>query len=296
MKTKKSLGSHIFDTINVILMVIVGITTIYPFWNIIVTSFSAPAEANTYGLHLYTLKPTLYAYKKIFANEYLLTGFRNSIFRTVVGTALNLVMSCMVAYPLSKKDLPLRNFWTTLIVFTMFFSGGLIPSYLLVTQLGLRDTIWALILPTLINTYNMIIIRNGFQSLPPDLEESAKLDGANDIIILFRIVLPVSIPTVATVGLWYAVGHWNAWFDALIYTTKESLLVLQLILYRMIVQGSMQFMQLDTGAVTGDAGFNPTPGVIKAAAIVVTTLPIVCVYPFIQRFFMKGIMVGSLKG
>jgi len=278
-------------------MIFLAVITIYPFWNIMVMSVSLPAEANANSLHLYTKNPNLYGYEKIFSNRYLMSGFRNSILRTVLGTLINVICTSMLAYPLSKKYLPLRNFWTLFIVFTMFFGGGLIPSYLLVNSLGLINTIWALILPGAISAWNMIIMRNFFQSLPDDLEESAKIDGANDLIILFRIVLPISLPIVATVTLWYAVGHWNAWFDSLLYSQKEDKMVLQLMLYRMIVMGSLQFMEESgTGTVMNDAGFKPTPFVIQAAAIMVTSLPIICLYPFLQKYFMKGIMVGSLKG
>ena len=297
MVVRRSVGEIIFDTLNILFMVLLGFTTLYPFINVAVTSISLPGEANAMGLHLFTANPSFYAYEKIFQNQYLMTGFRNSVIRTVLGTAINVVLSCLVAYPLSKKYLPLRNLWTSLIVFTMFFSGGLIPSYLLVKSLGLLNSLWALILPGAIGTYSMIIVRNNFQALPPDLEESARIDGANDIIILFVIVLPICVPIIATITLWYAVGHWNAWFDALIYNTDESLMVLQVLLRKMIVEGSAQYMeQSGTGTIVNDAGYNPTPGVIKSAVIIVSSVPIICVYPFVQRYFMKGILVGSLKG
>jgi len=178
----------------------------------------------------------------------------------------------------------------------MFFSGGLIPSYLLIQKLKLNNTIWALVLPSAINTFNMIIVRNYFMSLPEELEDSAKIDGANDIIILFTIILPISTPIIATVALWSAVGHWNAWFDALIYITKEELIVLQVVLRKMIVEGSMQYLETTGSGQVSEIGFQPTPEIIKSAAIIVSSIPIIMFYPFVQKYFIQGIMIGSLKG
>ncbi|MEA4824240.1 MAG: carbohydrate ABC transporter permease [Clostridiaceae bacterium] len=297
MVQKQSVGEQVFNIANIIFMIILSICTIYPFWNVFITSISPPGEANAYSLHLYTLNPTWQGYQKIMQNAYLLVAYRNTILRTVVGTSVNVFLSCLVAYPLSKKYLPLRNVWTGIIVFTMFFSGGLIPSYLLMKSLNLVGRFWALILPGAIGTYNMIIVRNYFQSLPADIEESARIDGASELRVLLQIVLPISVPIIATVSLWYAVGHWNAWFDAMIYTSSDNLMVLQLLLRKMVIEGSSQYMESSgVSAVTDTAEYVMTPSVIKTSAIIVATLPIMCVYPFIQKYFMKGIMVGSLKG
>ncbi|NSW90425.1 MAG: carbohydrate ABC transporter permease [Firmicutes bacterium] len=293
---KRSKGEKIFDIFNYILLGILGFCTLYPFLNVLTISLSTPADISRAGLRILPLNPDFYGYRKILQNSYLLTGYKNTIIRTVLGTAVNVVLSAMVAYPLSKKYLPQRNLWTSIIVFTMFFSGGLIPSYLLVQKLKLTNTIWALILPGAINTFNMIIIRNYFMSLPVELEESARIDGANDIRILFSIILPVSAPIIATVTLWYAVGHWNAWFDALIYITNEKLMVLQVILRKMVVEGSMQYMETSGTEFVSEHEFQPTPDVIKAATIMVSSIPIIMVYPFVQKYFIQGIMIGSLKG
>ena len=291
MKIKQSIPSNIFDVVNVIFMVLFAVTTIYPFWNVFVISISPPAEASAYGLHLWTRNPLLNGYINIINNRHLINSLRNTIVRTLLGCAVNVSLACIVAYPLSKKYLPLRNVWTGIIVFTMFFSGGLIPSYMLVTGISLQDTIWALILPGAIPTWSMIITRNYFQSLPPDLEESARIDGANEMVVLWRVVMPISLPIIATVALWSAVAHWNAWFDALIYIRDEKKMIIQLMLYRMVTQGTNEMM-----LAQGDTEFRPTPEIIKAAAIIVTMVPIILVYPFLQRYFMKGIMIGSLKG
>ena len=293
---RRSKGERIFDVFNYIFLGLLGFCTLYPFLNVLNISLSTPANVGNVGLRILPLNPCFEGYKKIMENAYLLTGYKNTIIRTVLGTIINVILSSMVAYPLSKKYLPNRNIWVSMIIFTMFFSGGLIPSYILIQKLGLTNTIWVLILPGAISTFNMIIVRNYFMSLPTELEESAKIDGANDIRILFSIILPVSVPIIATIALWSAVGHWNAWFDALIYITDENLMVLQVILRRMVVEGSMQYMESSGTEFVNEDGFKPTPDIIKSAAIMVSSLPIIMVYPFVQKYFIQGIMIGSLKG
>lgn len=291
---KRSAAEKIFDIINVLILTLFAITTVYPFVNVLVVSFSTPAAANVYGLKLWPKEVTLEAYRAVFANDYIWIGYGNTILRTVVGTFLNVVFTVMCAYPLSKKYLPNRNAYTLFIVFTMFFSGGLIPNYLLVKGLGLLDSRWSLILPGLIAPFTMIIVRNYFMSLPAEVEESAKMDGANDLRILASIVLPVSLPIVATISLWYAVAHWNAWFDSLLYISDPNKMVLGNVLRKIVIEGSPQFQSFE--AVQPGESNTVTPDIIKAATIMVATFPILCVYPFIQKYFVKGVMVGSLKG
>jgi putative aldouronate transport system permease protein len=202
-------------------------------------------------------------------------------------------VTLFLAYPLSKRYFPHRTFWTMLIVFTMFFQGGLIPVYLLVRKLGLINNVLSLILPDLVRTFSLIVVRNYLMTIPEDLEESARLDGAGDLRILFAIVIPVSVPIIATLTLWTVVGHWNAWFDSLIYTTRTKLLVLQVVLRRIVLEGTQQIVSTD---IARDDRYATKPEVVRAASIVVTTLPIVMVYPFVQKYFIKGIMIGSLKG
>lgn len=293
---KQSRGEKIFNVFNYILLGILGFCTLYPFLNVLTMSLTSDADIAKVGLKIIPTNPDFSGYRKIFQNRYLLTGYKNTIIRTILGTSINVTLSAMLAYPLSKKYLPNRNFWISIIVFTMFFSGGLIPSYLLIQRLKLNNTIWALVLPGAINTFNMIIIRNYFMSLPEELEDSAKIDGANDIIILFTIILPISTPIIATVALWSAVGHWNAWFDALIYITNEELIVLQVVLRKMIVEGSMQYLETTGSGQVSEIGFQPTPEIIKSAAIIVSSIPIIMFYPFVQKYFIQGIMIGSLKG
>lgn len=291
---KPSIGDRTFDIANVLLLTLFAITTVYPFINVLSVSFSTPAAANEYGLKLWPKEATLEGYRAVFANKYIWIGYWNTILRTVAGTFLNVAFTVLCAYPLSKKYLPNRDLYTLIIIFTMFFSGGLIPNYLLIKELGLLDSHWSLILPGLISPFTMIIVRNYFMSLPSEVEESAKVDGANDFRILFWVVLPVSLPIVATISLWYAVFHWNAWFDSLLYISDPEKTVLGNVLRKIVIEGSSQFQDFE--AVQPGQANAVTPDIIKAATIMVATFPILCVYPFIQKYFVKGIMLGSLKG
>ncbi|MFL1674658.1 carbohydrate ABC transporter permease [Paenibacillus dendritiformis] len=292
---KKSIGEKVFDTANVVFLILFSITAVYPFLNVMSISFSTSSAANAYGLKLWPQEISLDGYRAVFANKLIWTGYYNTIFRTVLGTFLNVIFSVMCAYPLSKKYLPHRNLFTAFIVFTMFFSGGLIPNYLLIKELGLLDSRWSLILPGLIAAFTMIIVRNYFMSLPEEVEESARIDGANDMRILFSIVLPMSMPIIATISLWYAVAHWNAWFDSLLYISDPNKAVLGNVLRKIVIEGSSQFQQFDQG-FNQNGQATVTPDIIKAATIMVATVPIICVYPFVQKYFVKGVIVGSLKG
>ncbi|HBG76441.1 MAG TPA: ABC transporter permease [Clostridiales bacterium] len=280
-------GSIVFDSINGIFMVLLSFTTLYPFLFLLFQSLGNSASISLLPTEFNTV-----AYVSVFKNSYIWSGFYNTIRRTFVGTVLSVLVTTFAAYALSKPWFPNRRFWTGLIVFTMFFSGGLIPSYLLIRGLGLYNSFWSMILPGLCSAYNMTIMRNFFMSIPFELEESAKIDGANDIQVMLRIVIPISLPILATVSLWNAVGHWNAWFDCMIYITEPRNQVLQLILRHIVIEGTSQYMSftgtLDTGTYTPEA--------VKAATTIVATLPILLVYPFIQKYFVKGVIVGSLKG
>lgn len=286
----KSIGDRVFDTANVIFMLLFSFMCIYPFLYVFNISISAGSSAAQYGLGILPKNPTLAYYKQVFRTDAVPNGFKNSIIRTVVGTILAVIVTACGAYPLSKRNLPNRNFWTMLVLIPMFFGGGLIPSYLLMRSLKLLNTRWALILPSLVSTYNLILIRNFMMSLPDSLEESAKIDGANEITILFKIILPVSKSIIATIALWVAVAHWNAWFDCLIYVTNDKLNVLQVVLFRVINAGSERTV---TGQITSEDVY---PETLKACTTMVTTIPIIMVYPFAQKYFIQGIMVGSLKG
>ncbi len=285
---RRSKGSVVFDVVNALFMIILSFSTLYPFLFLIFQSVG-----NSTRLSLIPTVCNFDAYANVMGNSFIWSGFEWTILRTLVGTALSVLVTTSAAYALSKRWFPNRNFWTGLIVFTMFFSGGLIPSYLLMKDVGLYNSFWAMILPGLCSAYNLTIMRNFFMSIPGELEESAKIDGANDIQIMFRIIIPISLPIIATIALWNAVGHWNSWFDCMIYITDPNRQVLQLILRRIVIEGTGQFMSF-TGNI--ENGTNFTPEAVKAATTIVATLPILLVYPFVQKYFVKGVMVGSLKG
>ena len=292
MREKVSIGDIIIHAI----LTVFGITIIYAFWHMLVLSFSPGYVATQGGLHLWTPEFTLDNYAKVFESRYIWLGYKNTLLRTVVGTSASLLFTAFGAYALSKPYFPHRTFWTLLIVFTMFFGGGLIPNYLLIKNLGLLDNFFVQVLPGLVSAYNLTIMRNYFQSLPEEIEESCSIDGAGRFRIFFQFVLPLSTPILATVALWLAVGQWNSWFDALIYFTDEERFPLQVVLRRILITGTQQMletMQMDPSMMEN---VNSSTEGLKGAAIYVATLPILCVYPFIQRYFVKGIMVGSLKG
>lgn len=275
--------------VNVSLFILI-IVTLIPFMQVITISLSPSEVINSYGIHLFPTQITLEGYEKILNYSMVWVGFRNSILRVVLGTSLSVVLYLLGAYPLSKKKLPHRKFWTWMIFFTMYFSGGLIPIYILIRKLQLLDTFIVLILPTAINVFTLLIVRNFLQMLPEEVEESAKIDGANDIQILFKIIIPMSKPIIATVGLWTAVALWNDWFQALIYVQDEGKTVLQLVLRRILIEETFENFDSSNGSVQVNTE------TMKMAMLVVSVLPIMCVYPFLQKHFIKGTMVGSLKG
>ena len=291
-KIKRGMGERIFDVANCVFLGLLCFTFIYPFWYLFAVSI---ADAGKQAMSQIYFLPTYFSldsYKNVLSSIYVWYGFMWSIIRTVLGTAIALVVGYHYAYALSKRYLPNRGFWTTILIITMFFSGGLVPEYLLVKDLGLRNTIWALVLPGAISAYNITIMRNFLMAMPDSLEESAHLDGANDIQILYKIIFPLSLPILATVALWTAVGHWNAWFDSMIYITKPERQVLQVTLRRIVLEGSNQLVSM----YGEEVNVKQTSETIKAAVTMVTTIPILMVYPFIQKYFVKGVMVGSLKG
>ncbi|MBO9609988.1 MAG: carbohydrate ABC transporter permease [Paenibacillaceae bacterium] len=298
MKSQRSLSEKSFDIINIGLLLSLCITIVYPFWQQVVISFSMPGEARLIGLHLYTLEPTLDAYQRIFLGGGIFKAYYWTVYRTVLGTFLTVLVSAMLAYPLAKTQLWGRKFWMWIVVFTMFFGGGLVPTYLLIRDLHMFNTIWALVLPGLVSAWNIIILRNFFYSIPDEVEESARIDGANDLLIFFRIIIPLSAPVIATVTLWTMVGHWNSWFDALMYTAGGKIRVLQIVLREVLnnanqMSGANDLLHLSEAEMRGQ---NYSPESVKAAILMVVILPIVCVYPFLQKHFVKGIMIGAVKG
>ncbi len=290
-----TVGSRIFDVLNYLFLTLVALTTILPFVYIIGASFASEYEIATRPMFFIPQDVTVDAYKFIFSSNKILRGFENSIFITVCGTAINLFFTVTMAYALSKTRLRGRNFFLNLVIFSMFFSGGMIPGYIVVANiLNLKNTFWSVLLPGAISAYNMMIVKNFFQGIPQELEESASIDGCTDIGILWKIVLPLSLPVLATFGLFYAVGHWNAYFGAMIYMTNaKEKWPLQVLLRELIIMSNGSAGDM----ANMDADFvQPPEQSIKMAVIVVSTVPIMCVYPFLQKYFVKGVMVGALKG
>ncbi|WP_372661085.1 carbohydrate ABC transporter permease [Cohnella sp.] len=293
MLIKRSWGERVFDGFNLLFMFLLSSVTLYPFLFVLFASLSDPAwMVQVRGMIWYPQGATLNAYELVFRNPSILTGYGNTVLYVTAGTALNILMTSLGAYALSRENVMWKNPIMFIIVFTMFFNGGLIPTYLLVENLGMLDSRWALIVPTAMSAYNLVIMRTAFQAVPVSLEESAKLDGANDFTVLFRIVLPLSMPVVAVMILFYGVYHWNSWFNALIYIRTRELYPLQLILREILISNSTDTML--TGVGGGDK--MPIGETVKYATIIVATVPILCLYPFLQKYFVKGIMIGAIKG
>ncbi|MFS0726468.1 carbohydrate ABC transporter permease [Paenibacillus sp. 1P07SE] len=285
-------GEKVFDGANLLVLLALAFLTLYPFMYTLTMSLSTPVDAKMPGLHLLPLNPTLEAYKKVLMQSGILQAFVNTTLRTVGGITLVLVFTSLTAYPLSRKSFPHRSLFMKLFVFSMLFNGGLIPMYLLIRNLGLLNSMWALLLPGAVTAFNLIIMRNFFQSIPEEIIDSAKIDGAGELRTFTSVVLPLSMPVLAVVALWAGVNHWNAWFDAMIYIQDIDKQVLQLFVRRTVIEES-DALASQTELMHATAYSKET---LKAATVMIATLPILCVYPFIQRFFVKGIMLGSVKG
>ena len=286
-----------FDNLNIALMLFFSLLVIYPVWNQVVISVSPATEASLPGLHLWTNHATLASYERIFSTSIMGNAFFWSIMRTIVGTVVTLAICFLFAYPLSRKTLWKRNFWMGALVFTMFFSGGLIPSYLVVRDLGMMNTLWSLVLPGALVPFYVLMLRNYIMSLPEELIESAKIDGADDFRILRSVILPLTTPIMATVALWSGVAHWNAWFDAMLYLQNSPIQILQEILRAMLMEAQVNASDPVSAAISQTVALQDfTPNSVRAATLVIITLPIVCTYPFLQKYFVKGVMMGSLKG
>lgn len=286
----ESLGSKIFDVINYLLLAVIAFIMVYPMWYVFIVSLSSAKEISIGGINFLPRGVTFEAYIRVFQSKSIWTGYKNTILYTVLGTAINIFMSAICAYPLSRKEFYGRKTLTVLIMVTMFVSGGLIPLYLVINNLHLMNTMWAVLLPGAINTYNMIIMRTAFQSVPDSLVESAYLDGANDIVILRRIVLPLSKASIATMVLFYSVSHWNSYFPAMLYLNSKSKYPVQVIM-RDIIIGSDMSEAGDTSPLSMVSSTN-----YRYAVIIISLVPILLVYPFIQKYFTKGVMIGAVKG
>ncbi len=290
---KKSCGERLFDVANILFILLLIAIMIYPLLYIAVASVSDPlAVLQNEGLLLLPKGFTIQAYQMVLDNPMIRIGYINTLYYVIGGTVLNIILTAFGAYGLSRRNLFGKSFLMIMIVITMFFDGGLIPNYLLIKNLGMLNTRWAIILPAAISTFNLIVMRTGFQGIPDSMEESAKLDGANDFTILFRIYIPLALPIVAVMILFYSVAHWNAYFKAMIYLRDRALFPLQLVLREILVASSTDSMMSAGGVVSDRESIGET---IKYATIIVATLPILCIYPFLQRYFIKGMMVGAIK-
>lgn len=292
MFIKKTVNEKLFNLFNILLMIILTIITIYPFLYVVFASFSSPSQLmQQRGILFWPHGFSLKSYKAVFNYKTIWISYRNTIFYLLAGTTLNMILTCLGAYGLSRKNVLLSKPIMIMITFTMFFSGGLIPTYLLVKKLEMLNTVYAIFVPNAISTMNLIIMRTSFKSIPESLDESARMDGANDFIILFRIIIPLSIPVISVITLYYSVAHWNSWFNAMIYLRNRNLYPLQLVLREILI--SQDIDDILAGAVEEAEPISET---IKYAIIVVATVPILLVYPFLQKYFVKGVMIGAIKG
>lgn len=284
-----------FNIINYVVLTLFLITVLYPLVFIVSASFSSPNAVTSGRVWLWPVEPSLEGYAAVFKHKLIWSSFWNSVFYTVAGTLINVVLTVMAAYPLARRDLFGKNAFMLLFVFTTIFSGGLIPSYILVKDLGMLNTVWAMILPSAMSVFNVIIARTYFKTtIPDELLEAAQLDGCNDFKFVSRIVIPLSGPIIAVIMLYSAVGYWNQYFNALIYLKQPSLYPLQLVLREILVQNEVDVSMLSS--LEDQASREGLRSLLKYSLIVVSSVPLLAVYPFVQKHFVKGVMIGSLKG
>jgi putative aldouronate transport system permease protein len=303
MRKNKTLGKtaitdRLFDGFIYIYLILISIVTLYPFLNVLAISLNESLDTVKGGIYIWPRSFTLDNYKEIFQYDNLITGFINSASRTILGTILGVLSSAMVAYTLSRSDFQGRKLFSTIIVLTMYFSGGLIPGYMLIRDLGLINSYWVYIIPGIVNAFNIIIVRSFIDGLPYALQESAKIDGANDFTIFWKIIMPLCKPVLATVALFVAVGHWNSWFDTYLYNSmNENLTTLQYELMKILQNTSMG--STDPSSMKGMTGDQlksfVSPESIKMAISIVTIVPILVVYPFVQKYFVQGMTIGAVK-
>ena len=287
--TIRTRGERVFNVINIIIVTLVGLICLMPFILVLAKSFSGNMPLVLKKVYFWPKEFQWDNYSFVLNNKQYLVSMKNSVIITVCGTALSMIITFLTAFVFTRQNLPFQKLYVRLFIFTMFFGGGIIPTYLLFSNVGLLDTYWVLILPGAVGTFNIILMRNFMESISPSLEESARIDGASNMTILFRIILPLSIPAIATISLFFAVGKWNAYFNAVIYTTKKSLMPIQLYL-RNILQNLDLLAEEDPEQLE----YVSSEGV-RAATTISAILPILCVYPFLQRYFVGGMMIGAVK-
>jgi len=287
---KLTIGEKAWQSAVYFILIILSLLCLLPFLYVVAVSVTPESEVVRRGIVIIPESFTFAAYKEVFISNGIGQAYKITLFRTIVGSALNLFFTVIAAYPLSKKYLPGRSPFLIFIVFTMMFSGGLIPTYLLIRSFGLLNSPWVLIIPNLISAFNLVIIKGFFEQLPGEIEESARVDGASELQSLWKIILPLSLPVLATISLFYAVGHWNAYFDAIVYINDANLMPLQVVLRNILLNVATESAEssANSGMVSKFA--------VQMAAVVVTTVPILIVYPFLQKHFTKGMLMGSIKG
>jgi len=299
MMMKLSRGERILELTNYAVLLVLCLVFLVPLLSVVSTSFISVREYATRGQFiLFPQQPSLDSYRFLLRpGSIVWNGYLVSIWRVCVGTLLNLAFTFPLAYVLARRRLVGRTFLTMFVFVTMIFSGGLVPTFLIVENMNMINSVWSMIIPSLINPWWMLIMRNFIMGIPEEIEEAAIVDGANPLVVMVKIIIPLSLPSIATIGLFYAVGHWNAWFDAAIYISDRAKYPLQIIL-RSILQAGMGFDSTGTGGIGSSLEMMEPPPtiVLQSAMIVATTLPILVVYPFIQRYFVRGMLVGSVKG
>lgn len=293
---QRTKGEKVFNVFNYIILTLLAFTTLYPFLYTLTISLSTTADANKIGLHILPnfQRMTIDPYKMVFKNAEIWNAYKYTLFRTIVGTILSLLVTCFYGYALARPTLPMKKAFTAFIMFTMLFSGGQIPTYLNIKSLGLINNIWVYVLPTLLTAYNVIVSKSFFAGIPESLNESAKLDGAGEFRIFFQIIVPLSKPIIMTLALWNAVAHWNEWFSGMMYITDNRKIVVQNYIQRIVNEGSTNLIT-DTNAAGKDT-VEVTGATIQSASIIVSILPILCFYPFVQKYFVKGVTLGAVKG
>lgn len=287
----RSFEDWVVDTVVTVSLLLLCLVTLIPFLQVVTISISPSEVASRDGLHLFPTAFDLSGYQKVFSNPLIWISYLNTLIRVALGTGLTLGLLLMGAYALSKDYLPNRRFWTTFIVFTMYFSGGLIPTYFVVTGLKLYNSMWALILPAAVNVFALIVMRNFIGTIPASLIESARIDGCNELTILWRVVVPLSLPILATVGIWSLLYHWNEWFNCLLYIQDETKYVLQLVLRRILLEGQAMDNLRAESALT-----STNTDAMKMAVLVVSIVPVIVMYLFLQKYFIKGTTLGAVKG
>lgn len=293
-RIRNARSDNVFVFIVYLLAILVLLVVLLPLLYVVSSSFSSPEAIIKNKVRLFPVNFTLSAYKSVFNNMDILIGYRNTIFYAVVGTTINILMTIALAYPLSKRDFRGRGILSVMCTITMFFSGGMIPTFLIIKNLGLYNSVWALIIPKSISVWNMFLLRNYFQnSIPSELIESSRVDGASEWRIMWQVVLPLSKSIIAVLTIFYVVGHWNAYFDAILYLEDRAKYPLQVILREILMQGQGAF---DSGSGISSVDQLMAYESMKYAVIIVASAPVLALYPFLQRYFVKGIMVGSIKG